>query len=140
MVLSGAESREIKTMKIFELDARSDEAGRASWGGFQRVGAPSIREFNGQHAVFFDGKADTYELRQVPAELCGAHPRSIEVWAFKESVRGDEETLIGWGRRGGPTATNMALNWGNNGAYGGATHWSADMGWHGTPRDRKSVV
>ncbi len=120
-------------MKLFELDARSPDAGGDLWSGFQRVGGPIVREFGGQKAVFFDGKGDTYE-HAVPAELCGSHPRTIEVWAWKDSVHGDEETLIAWGRRGGPTATNMALNWGNNGAYGGATHWAADMGWHGTPR------
>ncbi|WP_395143774.1 DUF5695 domain-containing protein [Armatimonas sp.] len=120
-------------MKLFELDARSPDAGGDLWSGFRRVGSPTLRLMGGQHAVFFDGKGDTYE-HVAPAELCGARPRTIEVWAFKESVRGDEETLIGWGRRGGPTATNIALNWGNNGAYGGATHWGADMGWHGAPK------
>ena len=120
-------------MKLFELDALSPDAGGELWSGFRRVGSPTLRLMGGQHAVFFDGKGDTYE-HAAPAELCGAHPRSIEVWAFKESVRGDEETLVGWGRRGGPTATNIALNWGNNGAYGGATHWGADMGWHGAPK------
>ncbi|MCX6369603.1 MAG: DUF5695 domain-containing protein, partial [Armatimonadetes bacterium] len=120
-------------MKLFELDARSPDAGGELWSGFRRVGSPTLRELVGQKAVFFNGTGDTYE-HAAPAELCGARPRTIEVWAFKEAVRGDEETLIGWGRRGGPTATNIALNWGNNGAYGGATHWSADMGWHGTPK------
>ena len=121
-------------MQLFVLNALAPDAGGALGGGFTRVGTPTVKLIGGQHAVFFDGKGDTYELAQAPAELCGAHPRTVEVWAFKESVRGDEETLIGWGRRGGPTASNMALNWGNNGAYGGATHWSADMGWHGTPK------
>ncbi|MBB6053153.1 DUF5695 domain-containing protein [Armatimonas rosea] len=120
-------------MKLFELDARSPDAGGELWSGFRRVGSPTLRLMGGQYAVFFDGKGDTYE-HAAPAALCGAHARTIEVWAFKESVRGDEETLVAWGRRGGPTASNLALNWGNNGAYGGATHWAADMGWHGTPR------
>lgn len=118
---------------LFALDARTPDAGGETWGGFTRVGAPTVGEKLGQKAVLFDGQKDSYE-RSVPAALCGSRPRTIEVWAYKESVRGDEETLVAWGRRGGPTGTNLALNWGNSGGYGGATHWSADLGWRGVPK------
>ncbi len=120
-------------MILFQLDARTSDAAGETWGGFRRVGSPQPRELGGQKAVFFSGTGDSYE-RETPPELCGSRPRTIEVWAYKESVRGDEETLIAWGRRGGPAGTNLALNWGNSGAYGGVTHWAADLGWHGTPR------
>ena len=118
---------------LLALDARTPDAGGEVWGGFTRVGAPTVGERLGQKAVLFDGQKDSYE-RVVPAVLCGSQPRTIEVWAYKESVRGDEETLIAWGRRGGAIGTNLAFNWGDNGGYGGATHWSADMGWKGVPK------
>ena len=70
-------------MKLFELEARSPEAGGAVWGGFKRVGSPMLRKLGGQRAVFFDGKSDTYELAEVPPELCGADrtvPASRRCW------------------------------------------------------------
>jgi len=124
-------------MILFELDARAADAGAPTWGGFKRLGAPVVRELDGQKAVFFDGKKDAYEGPPAPATLSGSHPRTIEVWAWREAVTGDEDTLVSWGKRGGPVGTDMAFNWGNNGAYGGVTHWSADLGWHEVPRAKQ---
>ncbi len=43
-----------------------------------------------------------------------------------------EETIVSWGKRGGPEGTNMAFNYGNDGRYGAVGHWGGDtfdVGW-----------
>jgi len=69
-----------------------------------------------------------------PASLVGLNPtRSIEVWAYNPSIA-DEETLVSWGRRGGPAGSNMSFNYGLNAAFGAIGHWDApDIGWNGAP-------
>jgi regulation of enolase protein 1 (concanavalin A-like superfamily) len=69
-----------------------------------------------------------------PASLVGLNPtRSIEVWAFNPAIA-DEETLVSWGRRGGPAGSNMSFNYGLNAAFGAVGHWDApDIGWNGAP-------
>jgi hypothetical protein len=68
-----------------------------------------------------------------PAGLVGASPtRSIEVWAYNPAVA-DEETLLSWGRRGGPDGSNMSFNYGVNAQFGAVGHWGAagpDLGWN----------
>ena len=82
-------------------------------------------EFNG--ASFFTADADT------PSGLVGLDAtRTIEVWAFNPSIAA-EETLVSWGRRGGPEGSNMAFNYGSNQMYGAIGHWggtTADKGWN----------
>ena len=128
-------------MQVFELKAsvsktlKVGEVVEEKWGeNFRRVGRPVLREFKGQLAVFLNGKSDAFEGPLPPKSLCGNHARTIEVWAWKDSVRGEEEAIIAWGKRGGPGGTNLSLNWGRSGAYGGMTHWAADMGWRGVPK------
>ena len=125
---------------LVDLNARDASAGTATWqnrgtlGAFIAVGRPSLTTVSGVRAVLFDGKQDAYRGPVTPPALEGAAPRTIEVWAFNPTVDADEETIVAWGRRGGPDATAMSLNWGRSGAYGAATHWAADLGWNGVPR------
>src|ERR1044071_4235028 len=52
----------------------------------------------------------------VPADatLVGASPtRSIEAWVLNPAI-GDEETIVSWGKRGGPEGSNLTFNYGNN--------------------------
>jgi hypothetical protein len=133
-------SGECVSMQVFQLEATAfdtlklGESVGELWGAFRRVGKPVLREFGGQKAVFLDGKSDMFEGPLPPAQICGNHARTIEVWVWKDAVRGDEEAIVAWGRRGGPAGANLSLNWGRNGAYGGVTHWAADMGWRGVPK------
>jgi hypothetical protein len=70
-------------------------------------------------------------------ELHAGSDRSIEVWAYNP-VLADEETMVAWGRRGGPAGSNMSFNYGANGTYGAVGHWAApDMGWSGNPPARQ---
>lgn len=131
--------RAVSQSPVVSLDARDASAGTDAWanggtlGPFHRVGAPSIRTIKGVRAVFFDGVHDAYQGPKSSPAIEGRSPRTIEVWAYKPAVREDEETLVAWGKRGGPPGANMALNYGRSGDYGAATHWASDLGWNGVP-------
>ena len=81
-------------------------------------------------AVFFDGASEFYGEDVAPEGLTGPDPSAtIEVWAINDTIA-DEETLVSWGKRGGPDGTNMSFNYGRNGSYGAVGHWGApDLGW-----------
>jgi hypothetical protein len=86
---------------------------------------------NGNIGVEFDGLSggDAFQGPIAPAGVTGAGTRSIEVWAFNPAIAG-EETLVSWGRRGGPAGTNLSFNYGSNSVFGAVGHWAApDLGW-----------
>ena len=123
-----------------ELDARDASAGQATWvntgslGDFVRFGAPAAETVGGVSAVTFNKVAadqDAYQCAEVaPAGIVGPDPTfSVEVWAYNPQVA-DEETLVAWGRRGGPDGSNMSFNYGAHGVFGAVGHWGApDLGW-----------
>ena len=78
-----------------------------------------------QHVVAAAGA-----LVPAPAGITGNGTRSVEAWAWNPSIAG-EETLLSWGKRGGPDGTNMSFNYGNHNAWGALGQWGAgpDMGW-----------
>lgn len=122
------------------LDARDPSAGTGTWanrgtlGPFRRVGTPYVRPILGVPAVTFDGVYDAYQGPVSVPVLEGAAPRTVEVWAYNPNVESDEETLVTWGKRGGPERTLMAFGWGGHPDWGAATHWAAELSWNGTPR------
>jgi hypothetical protein len=89
---------------------------------------------NDNIGVEFDGLSggDAYAGPIAPAGVTGAGTRTIEVWAYNPSIVA-EETLVAWGRRGGPDGTNMSFNYGNHASFGAVGHWggAADLGWGG---------
>ena len=112
---------------------------RAGTGDFYAVGTPTYVanvESSGVAGVRFNPESpftDAYEGPATTADLHGGNDRSIEVWAYNPALA-DEETLVAWGRRGGPDGSNMSFNYGANGTYGAVGHWgSPDMGWSGNP-------
>ncbi|HVR75289.1 MAG TPA: LamG-like jellyroll fold domain-containing protein, partial [Planctomycetota bacterium] len=128
---------------LVDLDAEADTAGTPVWlsngsvGSFIEIGDPFTEALGpeGSPAVVFNGGAtdDAYQSSEnAPAGIVGINPtRSIEVWAFNPEV-GDEETLLAWGRRGGPDGSNMSFNYGGNAMYGAVGHWGGagpDLGW-----------
>src|SRR6185295_2447577 len=64
---------------------------------------------------------------------------SVEVWAFNPSVV-NEETMVSWGKRGGPDGSNLSFNYGSDGRWGAIGHWgNPDIGWNnsgGSPAAR----
>ncbi|MDQ2687812.1 MAG: DUF5695 domain-containing protein, partial [Armatimonadota bacterium] len=124
---------------LVDLDARDPSAGTATWqnrgtlGAFEAVGHPAIATIGGVRAVSFDGLQDAYRGPVTPPALEGAAPRTIEVWAYNPTLDSDEETLVSWGKRGGPDPNMLAFGWGRSTDFGAAAHWSADLGWNGVP-------
>jgi hypothetical protein len=101
-------------------------------GDFVASGAPAVTSVAGVKAVTLSGGGDFYAGPVAPPEVAGANPsRTIEVWAFNPTVA-DEETLVAWGRRGGPDGTNMSFNYGSNGSFGAVGQWGGgpDLGWN----------
>lgn len=101
-------------------------------GDFTANGAPAVTSVGGIKAVTLAGGGDFYTGPVAPSTVAGVNPsRSIEVWAFNPSAA-DEETLVAWGRRGGPDGTNMSFNYGTNGSYGAVGQWGGgpDLGWN----------
>ena len=130
------------TFRLTDLDAADASAGSPSWvnngtlGDFVEVGDPVVTNDFGPPAVSFnlDGRNDdAYQSPvEAPAGLVGPDPtRSIEVWVLNEAF-GAEETLVSWGKRGGPDGSNMSFNYGNHGNFGAVGHWGGtgpDLGW-----------
>ena len=120
---------------VVSLDARDPSAGTTNWinkgmmGNFVRIGAPKVAKAGGQSAVQFDGKSDAYRSEKpVPANLAGAHARSIEVWVNNPSLDSTEECMVAWGHRG-TTLANLSFNYGSGGGFSAVTHYDQDMGW-----------
>jgi hypothetical protein len=85
-------------------------------------------EFNGA------SNGDAFRGPIAPAGIVLNGTRTIEVWAYNPGVAA-EETLVAWGRRGGPEGSNMSFNYGNNGSFGAVGHWGGafDLGWGNVP-------
>lgn len=98
---------------------------------------PAVTTINGVRAITFDG-SDFLQLvgelggsaTPPPAGLVGGNPSTtIELWTLNPTIA-DEETLVSWGKRGGPDNSNVSFNYGSHGTWGAMGHWGAsDMGW-----------
>ena len=122
-----------------DLRAGDPSGGGATWtnrgtlGNFTRVGTPGMVASvagTGIPGVQFNGSSQAYQGPASVAGIDGGSDRSIEVWAYNPGLA-QEETTVSWGHRG-TARRNMGFNFGNNGAWGAATHWDDDVGW-GTP-------
>jgi hypothetical protein len=100
---------------------------------------PVIATVGGTKAIQFDGNdflqlvgALGGDVTLAPAGLVGEDPtRTIEVWALNPEVAG-EETLVSWGKRGGPEGTNVSFGYGSDFRWGAMGHWGGDgpdLGW-----------
>lgn len=126
---------------LVDLTATSFDAGTGIWsnnpscttclGDFTGESGPTpVTTAEGVAGIGFNGTA-FFTGPAAPAGLTGLDPtRSIEVWALNPAVA-DEETLVSWGRRGGPDGSNMSFNYGNHQAFGAVGHWGGpDKGWN----------
>lgn len=126
---------------------------RGTLGGFFEArggGAtvPKIAFAGGTKGIQFDG-GDYMQLVDsaggalitAPAGLAGLDPtRSVEVWALNTSVA-LEETMVSWGKRGGPQGSTVSFGYGTSPFYGAVLHWvNPDIGWNdagGAPATRR---
>lgn len=124
-----------------DLRAAHPSASTATWtnlgtlGNFTRVGLPVLVNnvaSTGIPGVSFSGSGQAYAGPNSPADIDGSGDRSIEVWAYNQSLV-EEETMVSWAHRG-VDGRDMAFNFGSNGTWGAVTHWGGlyDVGW-GTP-------
>ncbi len=100
---------------------------------------PKVDLTGGTKAIQFDGTsymqlatdAAGATLVPPPAGIVGVDPTvSIEVWALNPEVS-SEETMVSWGKRGGPDGTNLSFNYGSDFRWGAVGHWgSPDLGWN----------
>lgn len=111
-------------------------------GSFAAVGGegtiPVISVIGGTKGIQFDGtdflqNVDASNaLILAPVGLIGADPtRSIEVWTLNPDAAG-EETLVSWGKRGGPNGSNVSFGYGSDYRWGAVGHWGGDgpdVGW-----------
>lgn len=111
---------------------------------------PVIATIGGTKAIQFDGN-DFLQLvlelggdvTPAPEGLVGEDPtRSIEVWTLNPEVA-NEETLVSWGKRGGPDGSNVSFGYGSDFRWGAMGHWGGDgpdLGWDnngGSPAPNK---
>ncbi len=129
---------------LVSLDAADTSAGTSTWknvgtlgGEFTRGGDPKLETLEDIQAVTFDGKDDWFRGPNAPTALLGNSPRTVELWAWNPTLDSDEETLVAWGRRGGPNGTAFSFNWGKSPLFGAATHWASDLGWSEPPNARR---
>lgn len=104
---------------------------------FVASGNPKIEVIKGARGVSLDGTGDwLIGPKSIPA-IEGAGARTIAAWVYNPAIA-DEETVVSWGRRGGPDGTNMSFNHGAHDAYGAVGHWGApDIGWENTEETAK---
>lgn len=136
--LAKAPSLQTAGTLVVDLDARNMGSDPNSWtnqasgyANFTKHGSPSLQVINGISSMMFN-YGDYYQGPVTPSSLTGKSTRSIEVWALNPMVD-DEETLVAWGKRDGPDATNFSFNYGASTWYGAAGHWGLDIGWNGIP-------
>lgn len=125
-----------------DLDARHPTAGTSSWmnngalGNFIEGGNPVVDRFGGIRGVYFNGSTDYYECSEnAPISLVGNNPtRSIELWVYNPVIA-QEETMVAWGKRGGPSGSNMSFNYGTKSGWGAVVHWGwTDLDWNDAPK------
>ena len=149
LTLESLEARQMLSLEtagdlLVDLKATNPSAATATWENegtlddFTRIGNPVVEEILGVTAVHLNsdnpngGWDDAYQGELAPASVTGNSTRSIEVWAYNpnDGLQSALETMVAWGRRGGPGGTNLAFAYGNHGTWGAVGHWGGpDMPW-----------
>ncbi len=140
-VFCGFAAHSTQAAELITLDASSLAEGPlntwvntgATAGNFTSSGseAPSVVTQAGVKGVSFNGAANNYLGPIAPDTVVGGAPRTIEAWVFNPSGS-DFETIIAWGRRGGPDNSNSSFSHGVHGTWGAFGGWgAADLDWQG---------
>ena len=92
--------------------------------------APAVGPVAGVKAVSFDG-SQYATGPSAPLFLTGASGRTVDAWIFNPDAAA-EESVISWGRRGGPDGSNASHIHGSSPLFGAMGQWGAyDVGWNG---------
>ena len=118
-----------------DLDASAFDASSDTWANpgsytdFMKVGTADVVDVGSYPAVVFDGGTAFVGSELTPETIVFDEQRTIEAWVYNPNIAA-EETIVSWGRRGGPDGSNISFNYGTNGAFGAVGHWGApDLGW-----------
>lgn len=89
-----------------------------------------VTAYDGINGLVFDASS-TYVGPPAPAFIAGNGARSVDAWIFNPTMA-NEETLVAWGRRGGPDGSNFSFNHGLDAVFGAVGQWGAgpDIGWN----------
>jgi hypothetical protein len=127
---------------LVRLDAAATTAGPlAVWPNAGALGGtftapaefvPVSGSTNGVKGVLFNGAGDSYAGPAAPLFITGNGSRTVDAWIFNPAVN-TEETVIAWGRRGGPDGSNASFIHGTDATFGALGFWGAgpDVGWGG---------
>ena len=122
---------------LVELQAASlGDGAIATWantgtlvGDFTASGDPMVETVDGAKGVTLDGDGDWFVGPVADPSIEGASGRTITAWVYNPAVA-SEETVVSWGRRGGPAGTNVSFNHGTHNTFGAVGHWGgSDIGW-----------
>ncbi len=92
-------------------------------------GVPNVQSYFGVNAVILDGTNTFFTGPEAPLFLTGGGNRSVEGWILNQNAAG-EESVLTWGRRGGPAGSNASFNHGTSAAFGAVGMWGGpDIGW-----------
>ena len=115
--ITPARSIEIAGDLLVDVDAATYELGSATWTNagsytdFDAVGNPGLLTIGNAPAVTFDGASAFVGSDVAPEEVIGFEDRSIEAWVFNPTID-PEETVVSWGKRGGPEGSGAVENGG----------------------------
>lgn len=88
----------------------------------------SVTSIDGIRGVTLNG-AEFYTGPAAPVFVGGGNSWSVDAWIYNPAAN-TEETLVAWGRRGGPDGTNVGIFHGTNGTWGAMELWGGpDTPW-----------
>lgn len=135
-VASGSTPGAFSSAPLVALDAGSLASGLLpAWSntgtlgrGFAADTDPVVETIGGVKGVTFSGM-EVLTGPVAPSNLTGSAPRTIRAWIFNPTTS-TEETIVSWGRRGGPNGTSCGFLHGTNATFGAAGNWGTpDMPW-----------
>ena len=99
-------------------------------GSFAATGSTQVINVGGYRTVRLNGGGDYFTGPEAGPTITGVNkPVTVEAWVHNPNIPG-EETVVAWGRRGGPVATNASYNYGSDSRWGAVGHWGGeDIGW-----------
>src|SRR5688572_1516252 len=138
---------ELHAAVLVDLDATSLPTGPlASWSNTGTVGGtfasagsvvPEVVQTNGVKGINFNtggggANGTHYVGPTAPTSITAAGSRTVEAWILNPTI-GNEETIVAWGRRGGPDGSNASYLHGSNGIFGAVGQWGEgpDVSWNG---------
>ncbi|MEO1859207.1 MAG: LamG-like jellyroll fold domain-containing protein, partial [Verrucomicrobiales bacterium] len=116
---------DITTSDIGELPSIANDGTLGGTFDAEKDTPASVTEVDGVKAITLQ---EDWYVGPAATPLAGDADRSLEAWVHNPAIA-TEETIVAWGRRGGPDASNWSMLYGNHNTWGALGGWggSADM-------------